>query len=364
MIAPKWQLPVLIAALGFLLWLLSPILSPFVAALLLAWLGNPLVLRLQRAGCSRNTAVLLVFLLTFGLIAIALLVLLPLLWSQLVSLLERLPRLFDWFANVALPWLSARTGHDLSPLSSADGIRQVVQEHWQEIGDFAKRALDYVGRSGMAILLLVSNLLLLPILSFYFLRDWQPMLRSLHEAVPRRHAATVGRLAAESDDVLGGFLRGQMLVMVMLGTIYAVGLWLVGLDSGLLIGFLAGLVSFVPYLGATFGVVAAVIASLIQHGDIGHLLGVALVFTVGQLIESYILTPKLVGDRIGLHPVAVIFAIMAGGQLFGFIGVLLALPAAAVLNVLFKYLYEERYLKSGLYGAGAPAALDPPRPDV
>src|SRR5574343_188491 len=364
MIAPKWQLPALVAVLGFLLWLLSPILSPFVAALLLAWLGNPLVWRLQRAGRSPRTAVLLVFLLTFGLIAIALLVLLPLLWSQLVSLLERLPRLFDWFTNIALPWVSARTGRDLSPLFSRVGATQVVTEHWQEIGDFAKLALGYVGRSGMAILLLVSNLLLLPILSFYFLRDWQPMLRSLHDAVPRRHAATVGRLAAESDDVLGGFLRGQMLVMVMLGAIYAIGLWLVGLDSGLLIGFLAGLVSFVPYLGATFGVVAAVIASLIQHGDIGHLLGVALVFTVGQLIESYILTPKLVGDRIGLHPVAVIFAIMAGGQLFGFIGVLLALPAAAVLNVLFNYLYEERYLKSGLYRTGAEAAPEPPRPDV
>lgn len=364
MIAPKWQLPALIAALGFLLWLLSPILSPFVAALLLAWLGNPLVLRLQRAGRSRNTAVLLVFLLTFGLIAIGLLVLLPLLWSQLVSLLERLPRLFDWFTNVALPWLSAHTGRDLSPLFSRVGATQVVTEHWQEIGDLARVVLGYVGRSGMAILLLVSNLLLLPILSFYFLRDWQPMLRSLHDAVPRRHAAIVGRLAAESDDVLGGFLRGQMLVMAMLGTIYAIGLWLVGLDSGLLIGFTAGLVSFVPYLGATFGVVAAVIACLIQYGDVNHLLGVALVFTVGQLIESYILTPKLVGGRIGLHPVAVIFAIMAGGQLFGFIGVLLALPVAAVLNVLLRYLYEERYLHSGLYRNGTPQAPEPPRPDV
>lgn len=364
MISPKWQLPALVAAIGFLLWLLSPILSPFVAALLLAWLGNPLVQRLERAGRSRNTAVLLVFLLTFGLMAVALLVLLPLLWSQSVSLLERLPRLFDWFTGTALPWLSERTGRDLSPLFSRGGATQVLQAHWQEVGDFAKTALAYVGRSGVAILLFVSNLLLLPILSFYFLRDWQPMLRALHDAVPRRHAATVGRLAAESDDVLGGFLRGQMLVMVMLGAIYAIGLWLVGLDSGLLIGFVAGLVSFVPYLGATFGVVAAVIASLIQHGDINHLLGVALVFTVGQLIESYVLTPRLVGDRIGLHPVAVIFAIMAGGQLFGFIGVLLALPAAAVLNVLFKYLYQERYLKSGLYRTGAEAAPEPPRPDV
>ena len=182
MIAPKWQLPMLIAALGFLLWLLSPILSPFVAALLLAWLGNPLVLRLQRAGCSRNTAVLLVFLLTFGLIAIGLLVLLPLLWSQLVSLLERLPRLFDWFTNVALPWLSAHTGRDLSPLFSRVGATQVVTEHWQQIGDFARAALGYVGRSGMAILLLVSNLLLLPILSFYFLRDWNQILSRLHQA--------------------------------------------------------------------------------------------------------------------------------------------------------------------------------------
>ena len=170
------------------------------------------------------------------------------------------------------------------------------------------------------------------------------------------------RLAAESDQVLGGFLRGQLSVMLVLGAIYALGLWLVGLDLGLLIGFIAGLVSFVPYLGAFVGLAAAVIATLVQHGDLTHLALVLGVFAVGQALESFVLTPWLVGDRIGLHPVAVIFAIMAGGQMFGFLGVLLALPVTAVAMVLVRYMHQ-RYTSSGLYGADM-AALPEPVPEV
>lgn len=158
------------------------------------------------------------------------------------------------------------------------------------------------------------------------------------------------RLARESDAVLGGFLRGQLSVMLSLGAIYAVGLWFTGIGFGLLIGFVAGLLSFVPYLGAIIGVLAAVTASMVTFGDAYHLMLVLSVFMVGQAIESFILTPWLVGDRIGLHPVAVIFSIMAGGQLFGFLGVLLALPVAAVVMVLLRYAHE-RYKLSAMYGA-------------
>jgi predicted PurR-regulated permease PerM len=189
-----------------------------------------------------------------------------------------------------------------------------------------------------------------PVLTFYFLRDWDVMVAQIRDLLPRPYLPTVSRLARESDEVLGGFLRGQFSVMLSLGSIYAIGLWAIGIDLGLLIGFVAGLVSFVPYLGAFVGVTSAVIATLVQHGDATHLLLVMGVFALGQTLEGFVLVPWLVGDRIGLHPVAVIFAIMAGGQLFGFLGVLLALPVAAVAMVLLRYAHEH-YRRSGLYGA-------------
>jgi predicted PurR-regulated permease PerM len=174
--------------------------------------------------------------------------------------------------------------------------------------------------------------------------------------VPRDHIETASRLAQESSDVLGGFLRGQFLVMVILGIMYGIGLWAVGLDLGILIGIIAGLLTFVPYLGPTSGVVLGVLAALMQYGDWKHIAGVLAVFGVGQLIESYWLTPKLVGDRIGLHPVAVVFAVLAGGQLFGFLGMLLALPMAAVVNVLLRYAHQ-RYTQSHLYAGEHPTII-------
>ena len=190
-------------------------------------------------------------------------------------------------------------------------------------------------------------------LTFFFLRDWDLFVGRIGALIPRDHYETVRRLAGESDAVLGGFLRGQLLVMLILGVLYAVGLWAVGLNLGVLIGVVAGLLTFVPYLGPASIIVFGGIAALVQFGDWPHLAGVAAVFTVGQIIESYWLTPKLVGDRIGLHPMAVIFAVMAGGTLFGFLGMLLALPVAAVVNVLLRYAHE-RYTQSQLYAGDHP----------
>ena len=206
---------------------------------------------------------------------------------------------------------------------------------------------------------LVANVVLIPVLTVFFLRDWDVLVERVASLVPRDHTRTVGRLARESDLVLGAFLRGQFSVMLVLGVLYAIGLWAVGLDLGLLIGFIAGIVSFVPYLGPATGVVLGVIAALVQFGDFMHVALVLGVFGLGQVIESYWLTPKLVGDRIGLHPVAVIFAVLAGGTLFGFLGMLLALPVAAIANVLLRYAHE-RYTHSRLYAGHPPIAL--PRP--
>lgn len=342
----------------WLMWLLSPILTPFAVAALLGWLGDPLVDRLELSGRSRNTAVILVFTLMALLLALVLIILVPLIEGQLSTLIESLPRYQAWFTDVAVPWVERRSGMQLATWLDLDHMIQLVRSNWERAGGVATTVLGYVSRSGFALIGMVTTLLLIPVITFFFLRDWDLIVGRVASMVPRDHIDTVSRLAQESSDVLGGFLRGQFLVMVILGVMYGLGLWAVGLDLGILIGIIAGLLTFVPYLGPTSGVVLGVLAALMQYGDWKHIAGVLAVFGVGQVIESYWLTPKLVGDRIGLHPVAVIFAVLAGGQLFGFLGMLLALPMAAVANVLLRYAHE-RYTASHLYaGEGPTIVLD------
>ena len=355
-------------ALSWVIWLLAPILTPFVASLMLAWLGDPLVDRLEAAGRSRNTAVLLVFALMIVLITLALLILVPMLQSQVTTLVGALPAMQQWLLEGAIPALEKRLGFTAAEWMDPQRIIDWVRSHWQAAGGAAATVFGYLGRSSFAVVTFVVNLLLTPIVTYYFLRDWDRMVERVAALIPRDHIGTVSKLASESNEVLGAFMRGQFVVMLALGAIYASGMALIGLNLGLLIGMVAGLISFIPYLGATTGVILAVLAALVQAQgvDIKLLAGVAVVFTVGQLLESYVLTPRIVGDKIGLHPVAVIFAVMAGGQLFGFLGMLLALPVAAVANVLLRYA-QERYRSSELYAGHSaiivPAGVgDPPDP--
>ncbi|QIL20041.1 AI-2E family transporter [Thermomonas sp. HDW16] len=340
----------------WIVWLLAPILSPFVFAALLGWLGDPLVDRLERSGRSRNTAVILVFSVMSLILLLALILLVPLLEKQVITLVESLPHYRDWFVGTALPWIEQRTGLQILSWLDPERLFNLIREHWERAGGIAATVLGYVSRSGFALLGMIANLVLLPVLAFFFLRDWDLLVDRVGALVPRDQYQTVNKLARESDAVLGGFLRGQLLVMLILGVLYAIGLWAVGLDLGILIGIVAGLLTFVPYLGPASIVVFGGIAALVQFGDWQHLIGVAVVFGVGQVIESYWLTPKLVGDRIGLHPMAVIFSVMAGGTLFGFLGMLLALPVAAVINVLLRYAHE-RYTHSRLYAGEHPAIV-------
>ncbi|MUV15604.1 AI-2E family transporter [Noviluteimonas gilva] len=353
----QWAAIILIA--GVLVWLLAPILTPFVFAAMLGWLGDPLVDRLQKRGWSRHIAVVIVFCAMTFVVLITLVLLLPLIERQIVTLVESLPTYRDWFIGTVLPWFERHTGLDLMAWLDPDRLFQLVRTHWESAGGVATTALGYLSSSGFALIGWIANIVLVPFLTFYFLRDWDVLVERVAALVPRDHIETVTRLAKESDQVLGAFLRGQFSVMLVLGVLYALGLWAVGLDLGLLIGFIAGIVSFVPYLGPASGVVLGVIAALVQYGDWKHVALVLGVFGIGQVIESYFLTPRLVGDKIGLHPVAVIFAIMAGGQLFGFLGVLLALPIAAVANVLLRYAHD-RYTHSRLFtGDRAGIDLDP-----
>lgn len=344
-------------AVGWVIWLLGPILTPFVLALALAWLGDPLVDRIEANGRSRNTGVVLVFVAMILVITAALLILVPMIERQIATLVAAIPQAQQWLMQTGIPWFEQKTGLEVMQWMDPDRLIEWVRSHWQQAGGFAKTFFGYVSRSGFTMVTWVVNILLLPILAFYFLRDWDKLVERVASMIPRNHIGTITKLARESDEVLGAFIRGQFLVMIALGVVYAAGLSLVGLKLGLLIGLVAGLISFIPYLGATTGIVMAIGAALVQAQgfDLKLLILVGVVFTVGQLLESYVLTPRIVGDKIGLHPVAVIFAVMAGGQLFGFLGMLLALPVAAVSNVLLRYAHQ-RYRQSDLY-AGEKSAI-------
>lgn len=354
----RLQWLVLLVGIGALLYVLGPVLVPFVVAALLAWLFDPMATRLQKRGLSRVLATCVVFaLLTLGLVVLVI-VAIPLLERQFAYLVEQLPRYGEWLRETALPWVEARTGLELAGYFDPDYLIEMVSEHWQQAGGVASTVVGNVSRSGMAILGWLFMLFLIPVVTFYFLRDWPMFIARIRALLPRPAEPTVVSLSKESDEMLGGFLRGQMLVMLGQGLLYSVGLWIIGVEPAFLIGMGAGLVSFVPYLGAIVGISVALIAALVQHGDILHVVLVLVVFSIGQTVESVALTPWLVGDRIGMHPIAVIFAVLAGGQLFGFVGVLLALPAAAVIMVLLRYAHG-RYLASRLY-EGEPAEEEPP----
>ncbi|MDW3710386.1 MULTISPECIES: AI-2E family transporter [Pseudomonas] len=345
--------------LCWLLYLLHPILSPFLIGMLLAYLGDPLVDRLERLGLSRTWGVVAVFTL-FSLILLALLlVLVPMLGRQLVRLYELAPQMLDWLQNSALPWVQAKLGLPQG-FWRFDKLKEVISGHLGQTTDVVGVLLASATASGLALVGWVGNLLLIPVVGFYLLRDWDLMVAKLRGLLPRAREGLVVKLAGECHEVLGAFIRGQLLVMLALGTIYAVGLMSIGLDLGLLIGLLAGLASIVPYMGFVVGFGAAVAAALFQYSgfDLYPLIGVAVVFGVGQLLEGMLLTPLLVGDRIGLHPVAVIFAILAGGQLFGFTGVLLALPVAAVIMVLLRHAHDF-YKLSQLYGETGSGSDEP-----
>jgi len=229
-----------------------------------------------------------------------------------------------------------------------DSLAEAAGRYWKEASTALFGVLGSVSRGGQAVIGWLLNLVLIPVVTFYLLRDWDRLTAGVLALLPRRLEPTVKSIAREIDDVLGAFIRGQLMVMLALGLTYAIGLWLVGLDLAFIIGAGAGVLSIVPYLGTLVGVVAALLAALFQFQDLLHPVLVLVVFAVGQSLEGMVFTPHLVGDRIGLHPVTVIFAVLAGGQLFGFLGILLALPVAAALNVLVWHL-KERYHRSELY---------------
>lgn len=334
----------------YLLYVLQPILMPFLVGAALAYFGDPAVDRLEQLKLNRTLAASIVFTLLALVLLMLLLLLIPMLTRQLGEFYQQLPALLRWLEEHAVPWLSSTTGVDFNSLQ-LDDLRTQLSQHLNTASGIARLIVVKTASSGILLIAWLANVALIPVVAFYLLRDWDRILEKIHASLPRRHAPVITRLARECDAVLSAFVRGQLLVMLALGSIYAFGLWLTGLELALLIGALAGLASLVPYLGFATGIIAASVAAYFQFHDWQSLLLVWLVFGVGQVLESVVLTPYLVGDRIGLHPVAVIFAVLAGGQLFGFTGILLALPIAAMIMVLLRYGHE-RYRASSLYQNG------------
>lgn len=347
----KWMLLSIVLLIGWIFYLLSPILMPFLVAAFLGYLGDPLVDKLEARKLSRSLSVTIVFFFISVLLLVILILLVPLLENQIIAFVKKLPGFIEYIQTHIIPRLLDITG--LAKQNSEYGIdltilKRAIGENWRSIGGIAGYLVNSISTSGLLIVAWISNLVLIPVIAFYFMRDWDILVEKIAHLIPRHFEPLVTRLARESDEVLAAFMRGQLLVMACLATIYSIGLWIAGLELALLVGLLAGLVSFVPYLGFIVGILAAVIAAVMQLHDLSLLLPIAIVFGAGQLLESMLLTPLLVGDRIGLHPVAVIFAILVGGQLFGFVGVLIALPVSAVVMVLLRFLYQT-YVSSGLY---------------
>jgi len=334
------------------LYLLSPILTPFLLAALLAYLGDPLADKLEAKNLSRTLSVSIVFMgIILGLLIIFLL-LIPVVETQLSKLFIKLPSYIDTFMAFIQPNLQNLLGVDISVLET-NSLKTLLTDHLVQTGGIIKNILTALSSSSLVILNWLMTIALTPVLTFYLLRDWDKLVAYIQDLIPRKIEPTISHIAQESDRVLGAFLRGQLTVMLALATMYSIGLGLIGLEFALLIGMIAGLVSFIPYLGLIIGIIIASAAVLFQGYNNLDLLLVFLVFGLAQMVEAIILTPMLVGERIGLHPVTVIFAVLAGGQLFGFFGILLALPVAAILAVILRHLHDS-YKESNIYTIAKP----------
>jgi len=343
-----WLLIVIGIILAGLLYTLQSVLTPFLVGMGIAYLADPFADRLETRGWSRAMATVIVFVaLTLVLVAMVLGIV-PLLVKQIQTLVQILPHIEIWYNATLLPWLQSNLGFDVNSMK-LDSVAEGLSAQWKQTGGVISKVVKYATQSGMSLISTLGSMAMVPVVAFYFLRDFDILTTRVKALLPVNVQPRVSAWALESNDVLAAFMRGQLLVMLSLGVIYALGLSFVGLNYALLIGILAGLASIVPYLGFVVGIAAALIIAFFQFDSYLPLALVFVVFSVGQMVESFILTPLLVGDRIGLHPVAVIFAILSGGQLFGFMGILLALPIAAVIMVLLRHLHTG-YINSPLYG--------------
>lgn len=329
-----------------LVYLLGPVLTPFIAAAIISYMLNPGVDWLAERRVPRVLAVL-VMMLALGLVLAALLlIVLPILRDELPLLQEKLPSLLDKIDSTISPLLKQA---GLTVRLDSTGLKKMLAAKMATGGsEFGATLLSSLKVGGTAVLGWIATLFLVPIVLFYLLLDWHPLLTRIGAAVPRRWFAQTTGMAHETDALMAQYLRGQLLVMLMLAAYYSIALSMAGFDVALPVGLITGLLVFIPYIGFGLGLALACIAAILQFEGWQGLLPIAFIYGAGQVVESFFLTPLLVGERIGLHPLTVIFALLAFGQLFDFVGILLALPASAILSVVFGHL-RRHYLNSSFY---------------
>jgi predicted PurR-regulated permease PerM len=340
-----WIVGAVAVAAAALHWL-GAVLTPFLIGGILAYLGSPAVTWAERHRVPRTLGTLLVIFVILLLLLGLLLVLVPLVQAEFGQLVRRLPEMAGELYGYVAPWLKQTFGIELD--FDTASLKRLVTDNLDSARTLGVKLLSGVKAGGTFLLALLINLALIPVVMFYLLRDWTKIVQNVDELMPRRWLGRVRTLAAEIDRVLAEFLRGQLSVMGVLAVYYVIGLSVAGLQFALPIGILTGLLVFIPYVGFGLGLTLGVLAALLQWSGWPGFLAVMGVYGVGQLLENYVLVPWLVGDRIGLHPLAVIFALLAFGQLFGFAGVLLALPASAALLVGLRHL-RAAYNASDLY---------------
>lgn len=336
-----------LAALLVFFAVLRDILLPFVVGAAIAYMLDPLADRLERFGLSRLWATI-VIILVFGLLVIlGIIVLLPLLIDQLIDLAAKLPGYFQSLREIAVGYLERWLGEDWLRTNLAfDGS---FKQFAEKAAGWAGQLLTSVLSGGLAVVNFIALLVITPVVTFYLLLDWDRMMQNISDCLPRDHAATVRRIGSEINDVISGFVRGQVTVLLILGTFYVIGLTLIGLNFGLLIGLGAGLISFIPFVGPAVGFVIGGSVAVVQFWPDWHLVAAVLsVFLAGQFVEGNVLSPMIVGDRVRLHPVWLMFALFVFGYLFGFVGLLLAVPLAAAIGVVVRFALQA-YLKSSLY---------------
>ena len=339
------------ALLLLFLWLLRPILLPFVAGMVIAYFLDPVVDKLARAGWPRWLSASLVLSLFAAAVIALILLVFPLLQAQTLALIAAIPDGVSYVRETLMPavydWVHKLSPHDVEKLRDAFSSYAVDMVNW------AGGILKGLVLRGVALFDILTLLVITPIVAFYLLRDWPFVTKTVESLVPRKHFPLFAQAFRDINSTLSGFLRGQALVCLSLGLFFSIGLTLVGLKYGIIVGIISGVLAFIPYVGTLFCFAASMILAFVQFDTWQPMAATFMVVLVGQTLESYVLTPKLVGDRIGLHPVWVLFALFAGGALMGFVGILIAVPVAAVLGVLIR-LGVRHYRASPLYRARAP----------
>ena len=327
-------------------YVLRSVLMPFVAGIVLGYLFDPLASRFEKWGMSRTWATILVFAVVILIAVPAIILLFGMINEQLTFFVNAAPQYISSFIKRAEPILSGL--QEKFPSLEIANIKAMLKDNMTSGLQFGGRLLKGLINNGFALINLISLLLVTPVVAFYMLRDWDKFVEKVDTLLPRKSKKTIREQFRQIDRALSGFIRGQLSVCVILGTYYSIGLKLVGLELGILVGFLAGLISFIPYVGSISGFVVSIVLALAQFNDYTKVLEVVAVFVFGQFVEGNFLTPKLVGDNVGLHPVWVMFALLAGGVLLGFLGLMIAVPVAAIIGVLTRYAINN-YKQSNLY---------------